>query len=425
MRDVLARPSLRRELGVFASMAFTTQAEAVLSVVGAVLLVRLAGAEEAGRVFFAQAVAGVWALVCDPRTDDVALRYVPVYQAERRGYGAWLLDRLLRIDLAVTAAGIAGGGALAVLARGAGWTDPHQAALIVAAIVAGGVRSPAGLAGVGLSLTGDLHRLARLRLAAAGFGAVVSVAALLLAGPLAYLAAGAAAAALSGTVLLAATRRRLAAAFGPPVPRPGPAPKGMLRFAVHSSTASTVVAASDQGVLALAGVIGGPLLVTTLKVAAAPGRLLLNMAGPIGPQLYPRMAAAVIARDLREVRRDLLRASALLAAGAGVVLAAAAPVAGRLLGLIYGPGFAGLAPVALVLLAAAGVRACVVWSKTLALVLGRPGLRLASVTLDGLLLLGALALFADAAGYAWGALGVALLAAALWLIALPRLTESA
>ncbi|MFI5914799.1 hypothetical protein [Dactylosporangium sp. NPDC051541] len=416
---------LRRELGVFASMAFTTQAEAVLSVAGAVVLVRCAGAEEAGRVFFAQAVAGVWALLCDPRTDDIALRYVPVYQSEGRGYGTALLDRLLRLDLAVTAAGLLTGAVLALLARAAGWTDPHQAVLILLAILAAVVRSPAGLAGVGLSLLGELPRLARLRLAAAGGTALVSVAALLLAGPAAYLVATAAAAALSGCVLLFVTRRRLAAAFGPPVPRPGPAPTGMVRFAVQSSAAATAATGADQGVLALAGVLGGPVLVTTLKIGLAPGRLLLNVAGPIGPQLYSRMAAAVMAREFGELRRDLWRASAFLAAGGAVVVAVAVPCTGTVLGWVYGSSFANLAPLVLVLLAAAAVRAVVVWSKALPLVLGRPALRLAAVTADGVLLLGALYATGTAAGFAWAALAVAALGTTLWLTALPHLLETA
>ncbi|GAA3455367.1 hypothetical protein [Dactylosporangium matsuzakiense] len=416
---------LRRELGVFASMAFTTQAEAVLSVAGAVVLVRTGGAQEAGRVFFAQAVAGVWALLCDPRTDDIALRYVPVYQAESRGYGTALLDRLLRLDLAVTAAGLLAGALLTLVARRAGWTDPHQALLILLAILAAVVRSPAGLAGVGLSLVGEMPRLARLRLAAAALTAVVSVAALLLAGPAAYLAATAAAATLSSAVLLTVTRRRLAAVYGPPAPRPGPAPKGMLRFALQSSAAATASTGTDQGVLALAGVLGGPVLVTTLKIALAPGRLLLNVAGPIGPQLFPRMAAAVMARDFGALRRDLWRASVLLAVGGAVVLAVAVPCTGTVLGLVYGPPFAGLAPVVLVLLAAAAVRAVAVWSKALPLVLGRPGLRLGAVTADGLLLLGALYLTGTAAGFAWGALAVAGLGTVLWLSSLPRLLEAA
>lgn len=410
-----------RRLASFASLSGVAQAEAALSVLSAVALVRLAGPAAAGSVFFAEALAGVWFLVCDPRVDDVALRFVPVYRSAR------LYGRLLRCDVLIGLAAAAIGCLLLAVCRALGWLGPHQALLVLLAMLAGGAGASAGLAGSGFALTGQLRRLAALRLGLALCAALASLGALLLRGPVGYLTASAVLGAAAAVVLNGAAFRAVLRALGPADTGADPPAREVIRFAAKSSAATTLAVASDNGILTLAGVLGGPALVTTLKVAAAPGRLYLSTVGPAGPVLYQHMAAAVMARDTRPLRREVLRASALLAVAGVVAVLAAAALCRPALRLVYGAPYERLAAVAVALLGAACVRGIVVWSKTLPTALGWPGARLAYVACDGLLLAGALVLAhrsapapgATAAAYAWGSLLVACLGAGAWLLALP------
>jgi O-antigen/teichoic acid export membrane protein len=369
--------------------------------------------------------------VWDPRVDDVALRFVPAYQQTAAGRGTWLYDRLLAVDVLFGAVAAAAGGALALLAGDLGWLGADQARLLLLAMLACGVTASAGLAGSGFVITERLRRLAALRLAGTLAGALGSVGGLLVAGPVGYLTAAVAVGVVTSAALGVAARRAVARRFGPPARGTGPAPGGLVRFGLKSSAATSVAVASDSGILTLAGVLGGPALVTILKIAAAPGRFYLSSLSPVGPQLYPRMGAAVLAHDFRALRRSVLRASALLAAAGAIVVAVAAPLADRVLAVVYGAPYAHLGPVAVVLLAAACVRGTVVWSKTLPTALGWPGARLAYVAGDGALLVGALALAhaatatpsATAQAYAWGSLLVAAAGAGAWLFVLTPIME--
>jgi len=130
------RPPGRRHLTVFAALTGASQTEALLSVLGSVVLVRAEGAETAGRVFFAQAAAALWFTFADPKLDDAIQRFVPQEQAAGRGRGSALFDRLLRLDALAGSAGTAAGMLGTLFAAGAGWLDAGQAWLLLLALAA-------------------------------------------------------------------------------------------------------------------------------------------------------------------------------------------------------------------------------------------------------------------------------------------------
>lgn len=425
------RLSGRRQVRTFASLSAATQGEAVLSFLGVVVLVRVAGVQEAGAVFLAQSLASLWFLFSDPRLDDAAQRFAPLHEASAPGWGTWLFLRLYRFDAIVgtVTAAIGAGGAL--LGYAAGWTGGHQALLLILAMAANGVTASAGTISVGFALAGQLGRFGLLRLVSAGCSFVVTMAALVTGGTVAFLAATAAAGLVTTAVLLVAARRAVTATLGPPASGPVPMPRGLVPFAVKSSAATSVAFGMESGVLVFAGLLGGPQLVTLLKVAGSPARFFGTLVSPVATQMYPQLTAAAIRHDGAEVRRSAYRASALVAVLGVVTVSIAVPLVGPLLGLVYGSSFAPLGTVALVLVAAAAVRSTAVWSKVLALAVGRPEIRLAFVAAEGLLTLGALVLATrlaagseDAAlAFAQGSLVVAVLGTATWLLMLRPLTR--
>ncbi|MGH3388127.1 MAG: hypothetical protein ACRDOO_04545, partial [Actinomadura sp.] len=210
-------------------------------------------------------------------------------------------------------------------------------------------------------------------------------------------------------------------------------PEGIVRFSLKSSAATSVAAASDRGVLVLAGVLGGPALVTFLKVAGSAARLNLGFVSSAAAQLYPRIAAAAVARDLAGIRRDALRTTALLAVlGVGTVIVMV-PLAGPALTILYGSGYRWLADVTTIFLLASCIRGTGIWAKVLPLALGRPGVLLAVMTSDGLLTLSALLLSSRSAGtpehtvlvFAWADVLLAVLRTATWLVLLRAFTRPA
>ncbi|MEO3812788.1 hypothetical protein ABGB17_27620 [Sphaerisporangium sp. B11E5] len=417
------RPSARRQMRDFAVLGAAGQVEAVLSLAATAVLVRLTGAAGAGEVLLAQSMAAVWALLCDPRLGDAAQRFVPVQEAGDAGGGTWLFRRLLRLDALIGLAGAALGVTLVTVAGQAGAAPPGPASLLVLALLYQGGTASRGTSAAGFAIAGKLELLGRLRLGFAVLSCAATVTALVLGGPVAYLAAMASAAAVTTAVLAVLARRAVGAKLGPAPRGPRRAPAGLARFAVTTSAATCVSLASDNGILTLAGLLGGPSLVTFLKIAAAPGRLFLATVSTVTAQLYPRLASAAVRGDAGAIRRDVLRATVPLTVLGVAAAGLALPLARPALALVYGPAYVTLATATLVLLAAGCVRGAVVWAKVLPLAVGRPAVRLVAVATEGVLLTGALLLAlhltagpeAAARAYALGALAVAVLFAAGWL----------
>ncbi|TDC24898.1 hypothetical protein E1265_08390 [Streptomyces sp. 8K308] len=439
----IPRPWLpyRRHLAAFASLSAAGQVESVLSFVTTAMLVRLAGAAEAGQVFFAQSVATVWFLVWDPRMEDAMQHFVPAARRGGPGRGTRLYHRLLRVDVATGAVATVVGVAAAIAVAASGALPDGQGTFLVLAVLAAGTATPSGSASAGYALADRLSRLGGIRVALALVGCVVTLLALLAAGPAGYLAAGAVSGLATTALLTADACRHVRRACG--VPRGGVGgggdeegdarlPGGLVPFVMKSSATASVAVAAENGVSLLAGLLGGPTLVTYLKVVAAPGRLLASVINPVSAQLHPRLARARACGRRAAVMRDALRSSAVTSAVGGAGVAVAVPLSGPVLGLVYGPAYTALATPAVVLLAAAALRGTVVWGKVLPSALGRPGVRLAFVTAEGLGLMGLLVVAARSwsgasavtAAFAWGSLCLVALSTVGWFAALRSLVRA-
>ena len=215
------------------------------------------------------------------------------------------------------------------------------------------------------------------------FGCLVTLTALLTAGPVGYLAATVVTGLVSTVVLTAGACRWLRAAYGPPVADPMATPPGLVPFLVKTSVTGSVSVGSESGVSLLAGLLGGPALVTYLKVATSMARFFVSFVSPVAAQLYPRLAHAGAHGRRTAVMSDALRSSALTGAIGALAVLVAAPLTGLLLGLVYGAEYMLLSTAAVVLLAGAALRGTVIWGKVLPTALGFPGVRLAFVAAEG------------------------------------------
>ncbi|GAA3798823.1 hypothetical protein GCM10022226_17770 [Sphaerisporangium flaviroseum] len=423
-------PGRPRHLRTLTLLTASSQGEAVLSMISLMLLVRLEGAERAGQLIFAQAFAAVWFLVCDPRLEDAAQRFVPI-EHQRSGQGAALYVRLLRWDVAI---GVATSLTALLVVLGAwmtGLASGDFALMLGLALVANGAVASSGTSSAGFALTDRLDALGAARLRCAVLSFVLSLGGLLLGGPPAYLAGQAVAAIVTALVLGTRSLRAMLAEMGPAQSRV-PLPPGLVPFAVKASLATSVAAGSESGILTLAGLLGGPALVTILKIASAPGRLYYSLISPITSMLYPRLAQAAAAGETALIRRDAVRVTLALTGLGAAALTIAAPTADDALGLVYGTRYAEVGTVATLLLAAFCVKGMACWSKVLPLALGKPSWRLAFLAAEGVLLLGAL-LLADRTGaaplgtavaFAQGNLIIAICGTTFWIVMLGRCSRS-
>ncbi|MFP1628002.1 lipopolysaccharide biosynthesis protein [Streptomyces sp. 5K101] len=377
------RRAWKRHLRTFSSLTVSGQVEAVLSFVTTAALVRQVGGAEAGQVLFVQSLATVWFLLWDPRLEDAQQRYVPAEQLRGAGRGTQLYHQLVRLDFASGLLATIVGVLVALAASAAGWLSAELLWLLVPAVLGAGVATPAGSASAGYALTGQLFRLGTVRLALAVFGCVVTLAGLLMAGQVGYLTATVVTGLVSTVVLTTGAVRQVRQACGPPAAEPVALPPGLMPFLVKTSATGSVSAASESGVSVLAGVLGGPTLVTYLKVATSMSRLFLTVISPVAAQLYPRLALAGAHGDRTAVLRDALRSSALTGAVGALAVAVAAPLTGVLLGLVYGAEYTVLSTATVVLLVGAALRGTVIWGKVLPTALGFPGVRLVFLTAEG------------------------------------------
>ncbi len=406
--------------------------ESALSFATTATLVRQAGGAETGKVLLAQSLATVWFLLWDPRFEDAQQRFVPLEQRRGRGRGTRLYRRLLWLDVA---AGLLATlvGAVAVLAAGTiGLISAEWLVLLMPAVLAAGVTTPSGSASAGFAITDQLSRLGMIRLALALFGCVVTLGALLTVGTVGYLAATVVTGLVYTVVVTAVALRQVRRACGPSSADHVPSPRGLVPFLVKSSATGSVSLAADNGVFLLAGLLGGPTLVTYLKIAGSPGRLFASFVNPVAAQLYPRLARAAAQGSRTAVVRDVLRSSA-LTGGIGVLaVVAAAALLGLLLGLVYGPEYKMLAAAAVVMLAGAALRGAVVWAKVLPSALGFPGVRLLFLSAEGVCQLATLVAatqlcagsLCGTTAFAWGSLGLISLSTVGWFLSLWVLLRS-
>ncbi|KAA9377520.1 hypothetical protein F5972_17950 [Microbispora cellulosiformans] len=422
------RPPGRRHLRAFTSLSAAGFGEALLPTLGLVALVRIAGTEATGQVVFAQSLANLWFLLGDPCLENAAQRFVPLEQA-RGGRGTALFLRLLRLDAGIGLAATALALAVVLGTWLAGLTSEGFALTLALSVAGRGATAPYGTAFAGFALADRLALSGVVRVLGALLSVALSFAGLLAGGPLLYLAGQAAAALLAAAGFCLLAGRAVARALGAPSGSP-PLPAGLLRFTVPATAGTTIAGMSDSGILAVAGLVGGPPLVTLLKIAMAPGRFYANLAIPVAAMLYPRLARAVAeGAGAAVMRRDVARVTRLMTIGGVTTAAVAVPVLVPVITLVYGPGQAGAGAVAVPLLCAACVKGAACWSNVLPLALGRSGWRLTYLGAEAALLVATLLAAAWAAPdapatarlFAWGTLALAVLGTAFWLLSARRL----
>ncbi|MGS2643743.1 hypothetical protein [Streptosporangium sp. LJ11] len=421
-----------RHLRTFTSLSAAGLVEAIVSSLSVIVLVRLAGAGSAGQVIFAQSVATVSLLLCDPRLENAAQRFVPLEQ-RRTGQGSTLFLRLFRWDVAIGLAATGAGLAAVLAARSAGLVTGELALMLALAIAARGAMAPHGTAGAAFALVDRLRAYGSLRVRCAILSFGLSSGGLLAGGPVVYLVGQVVGALITAVVFAVFGIRALFTELGPARGRV-PLPAGLVAFTVKASSGTSVAELADSGVLTVAGVLGGPTLVTIIKIASAPGRLYGALTMPVASMLYPRLAQAVAEGGQGTlIRRDIARATRVLAVTGTVTLVVALPFTDDALRLVYGPEYTALAAVAMVLTAAACVKALVCWSNALALAVGQAGWRLGYLSAEVVLLLGTLLLacrVVPGAGgaslsFAWGTLALAVLGAGVWIASARRIIGGA
>ncbi|MDQ1048315.1 lipopolysaccharide biosynthesis protein [Streptomyces sp. V4I2] len=426
------RRSWQRHLRTFGSLTAAGQIESALSFATTAALVRMGGGAGAGEVLFAQAVASIWFLLWDPRFEDAQQRFVPAERLRGHGRGTRLYIRLLRLDVAAGVLATMAGVVAVMAASATGWVSGDRFWLFLLAMLAAGAATPSGSASSGFAIADQLARLGAIRLVLAVVGCLGTLAVLLVAGPIGYLAATVVMALVSTSVLTTSACRRVREACGSPAVGPAAMPIGLVPFLVKSSAAGSVSLASDTGISVLAGLLGGPTLVTYLRIASAPGRLFSSFVSPVATQLYPRLAQAGAEGRRAAVVRDTLRCSALIGSIGVIAVVIATPLVGPLLTLVYGHEYVMLSTTAVVLVAGAALRGGVVWGKVLPPALGFPGVRLAFLTVEGLCQLGVLVgvtqIWAGASlvalTFAWGSLGLLALSTVGWFVVLWFLTRT-
>ncbi|MBE3013298.1 hypothetical protein IL992_29555 [Microbispora sp. NEAU-D428] len=417
----------RRHLRTFTSLSSAGFGEAVLPTLSLIALVRVTGSETSGHVIFAQSVAVLWFLMFDPCLENAAQRFVPLEQ-RRTGHGAALFLRLLRLDAVIGLAATL----LALLMVLGAWLLGHVSdglALTFTLAIAGrGAMAPYATAWAGFALADRLQTSGVLRVLGAVLSFGLSLAGLFIGGPLLYLAGQAAGALVMAAMFCLVASRAVTRRLGPAAGRPR-LPKGLLRFTLPTSMGTFVAGVSDSGILTIAGLVGGPQLVTILKIAMAPGRFYANVTVPIAAMLYPRLTEAVaVGAGSAVITRDVIRTTALCAGGGAVTAVVALPLIGTVITIAYGPDYGSTGAVAMLLLGAACVKGGACWSNVLPLAMGKPGLRLAYLCAEAALLVGTLlvagwttsATVATALVFAWGTLGLAIVGTGFWIASLGR-----
>ncbi|XVQ82603.1 hypothetical protein ACQP2K_27580 [Microbispora siamensis] len=378
-------------------------------------------------MIFAQSVASLWFLLFDPCMENAAQRFVPLEQ-QRSGHGCALFLRLLRLDAGIGLAATVVALAAVLAAWIAGFASNDLALMLTLSVAGRGAMAPYGTAFAGFALADRLNSSGLLRVQGAFLSFALSFAGLLASGPLLYLAGQAVAALVMAAVFCLLASRAVARTLGTTAGTPR-LPPGMLRFTLPTSAGTTVAGISDSGILAIAGFVGGPSLVTILKITTAPARFYANLAVPIAAMLYPRITRAVAqGAGMGVIRRDIRRATLLMTVAGAATAVIALPLIGAVIVIAYGAEYGGVGVVAALLLGAACVKGLACWSNILPLAMGKPGWRLTYLCTEAALLVGTLlaaGASTDAAAktalfFAWGTLCLAVLGTGFWIMSLGR-----
>jgi O-antigen/teichoic acid export membrane protein len=203
-----------------------------------------------------------------------------------------------------------------------------------------------------------------------------------------------------------------------------PVPAGeVVRFAIHSSVTTTLIALRFAAVSVLLGRSLGPAAVGIFAVAMFPVTLAEVASSPLRLLMIPEQAT-LAARGRPDVVWNGIVAYAKGSALVGLPAAALGwLVLPRLLPFLYGSSFDAAIRPARILLVAALAGLVVAWSKALPAALGRPGVRTTMSLLELALTAGALAALADrgVTGVAVALSAVAVVTACAWWIVARRM----
>ena len=388
----MAGPLFRRRVGAAAG----TYASIVLGFLGTVVAARVFSRDVLGFYALVIASAGFFQVLLDLTIEEALIKYGFRY-VTREDWGR--LRQLFRRTFVFK-----GAGALLLLAVFAKDVFHHGELRLPLAIAAALpiAQAPEGMAAVPLMLHGrydiragflGLSMALRLGAIAAGsqFGLAWTIAAIVFAQLVASAAIGAAG--------LAFFRR---------FPREAPRPlaedaRDILRFIAQSTGATGVVSLRSTLTPMLLGIASTPTQVGYFRVAQSPQQGFNAVSAPIRLVLLAEQT-----RDWEQGLSDRVfagvrRYAVLAGLGCVVLLPLLLVFMSPLVRLIFGAKYLGAVDAARIIVVAGAVQFVVGWSKSLAVTVGRPNLRIWTHGIETLVLLP----LAAALGWLWGASGAA------------------
>jgi O-antigen/teichoic acid export membrane protein len=394
----MADSVLRRRLGAAAG----TYASIVLGFLGTIVAARVFSTEVLGLYALVIASAGFFQALLDLTIEEALIKYGFRY-VTREDWGR--LRRLFRRTFAFKGLGaLLAAGALLGLAFSAGTVFNHAALRTPLAISAllPLAQSPEGMAAVPLMLRGrydvrggflGLSMALRLAAIAVGsqFGLSWTIAAIVLAQVVASAAIGAAG--------LAAFRR-----FPRGELRPlGDDAREILGFVAQSSGATGVVSLRSTLTPMLLGMVSTVRQVGYFRVAQSPQQGFNAVSAPIRLVLLTEQTRDWEAGRSDRVFAGVRRYTLLAALGSAVLLPLLLVFMPDLVRLVFKPKNAGAVDAARIIVAAGAVQFVVGWTKSFAVTVGRPNLRIWTHGIETAVLLP----LAIVLGRLWGASGAA------------------
>ena len=401
----------------FSWLSAGNQAATAASLLAMLVLVRETSVTTVGHVVFAQAVAGLIMLVVDVRFEDAIQRFYPLAARVSSESARSLFWKVMKWDvgfglvIVTVTAGVWAGG----LIHKSSLVEPGYVAV---ALMSVGFGACIGTLNAAFALTGELVQLGRLTIVVSLANLVFICIGTILAGGLGYLV-GAGLGTLLQVIFLFKRSTRLIEPVGI-LKTTHPFPDRMGRFLVSSSLSSSLAIGTESGVIAVAGIGGGPGLAALLRVALGPARLIAALVSPISVQMFPRIAEMAARGDGPGIKSLVMKAARYILLVGGIAVVPAAAVMSPTIGILYGASYERVSLAANILMVAALGRAAFAWAKVLPVAIGRPNLRLAVVGVESMVMLTGTALLArqhDGSAYtpiAWLTLGTVALLGGFW-----------
>jgi O-antigen/teichoic acid export membrane protein len=365
--------SLVRRVGVTSVGVWGSTA---LAFVGTVVMARTLGPREFGTVALAIATAQVIAALLDLTLEQGVVHHGSRLFADGDLGGLRALIRTaLTLDLAigifVTTVMISFAGPIAE-AAGSGVLDSTIVAVAALIVLGGTVDTTTGAVLTIINrpetrawvLAGT--NLARL----VGVIGVISVGG----GATAVVGAYAVATAVGGLAQLCLAWRLVGRKW-PVERRPGSfraSARKLLPFAVHSSIMTTLTSAADSLLVIILGKLSGPTAVAMFRIALLPKFISQVASGPMKLVMFSEQARQAAGGKVEELRRGLVRWSAV-----SIAIALPATVAGFfvlpwLIPAVYGQAYAGAVEASQIVLLAAFLGFSFPWVKNFPAIIGRP-----------------------------------------------------